>query len=89
MRVLVSEAARADVRRIGRADVRRIGRAEAIRILQSISEFARTGRGAVKALTGAHAGKLRLRIGDYRVIFRVDPQRTMVVLRVLHRSGAY
>ena len=81
MKVLVSEVARTDVRRIGQA--------EAIRILRSISEFAKTGRGDVRALTGAHAGRLRLRVGDYRVIFRVGPQHTMLVLRVLHRGGAY
>lgn len=81
MKVLVSEAARADVRRIGQA--------EAIRILRSISEFARTGRGDVKALVGVHTGKLRLRVGDYRVIFRTDPHQVMLVLRVLHRKRAY
>jgi mRNA interferase RelE/StbE len=81
VKVLVSEVARADVRRIGQT--------EAIRILRSIAEFARTGRGDVKALVGGHAGKYRLRVGDYRVIFRTDPQQAMLVLRVLHRNRAY
>ena len=81
MKVLVSEVARADVRRIDQV--------EAIRILRSISVFARTGQGDVKVLSGAHAGKFRLRVGDYRVIFRIETQRVMFVLRVVHRSRAY
>ena len=81
MKVQVSEVARADIRRIGQVEV--------IRILRSIAEFAQTGRGDVKALIGAHAGKFRLRVGDYRVIFRRDPQQMMLILRVRHRSEAY
>jgi len=81
VKILVSGAARADVRRVGQA--------EAIRILQTISRFAQTGRGDVRALTGAHAGTFRLRVGDYRVIFRTVPEKTIFVVRVLHRSDAY
>ena len=81
MRVLVSEVARTDVRRVSQP--------EAIRILRQISRFAKTGSGDVRALTGTHAGKLRLRVGDYRVIFRILRDETMLVLRVLHRSVAY
>jgi mRNA-degrading endonuclease RelE of RelBE toxin-antitoxin system len=81
VRVLVAEAARADVRRIGQA--------EAIRILRSIGEFAKSGQGDVRALAGPYAGKFRLRIGNYRMIFRKTPEQEMLVLRVLHRGAAY
>ena len=81
MKVLVSQVARADVRRVGQG--------EAIRILRAIARFARTGDGDVKALTGTHAGRFRLRVGNYRVLFEKKPEQTILVQRVLHRSEAY
>jgi mRNA interferase RelE/StbE len=80
VKVLVSEVARADVRRVGQA--------EAIRVLRAIARFARTGDGDVKALTGTYAGRFRLRVGNYRV-FEKKPEQTILVQRVLHRSQAY
>lgn len=43
----------------------------------------------VKALTGA-PGVLRLRVGDYRVLYEVDDAVLVVlVLKVAHRGDAY
>jgi mRNA interferase RelE/StbE len=44
----------------------------------------------VKSLGGKLAGLYRYRVGDYRVIYRVDaPGRVVFVLKIAHRSGAY
>jgi mRNA interferase RelE/StbE len=43
----------------------------------------------VKALSG-HQGLLRIRVGDWRIIYEVDHQRTqVVVLDIGHRSSVY
>jgi mRNA interferase RelE/StbE len=44
----------------------------------------------VKRLTGPLAGYWRYRVGDYRVIYRIDPNNKKVfVLKIAHRSEAY
>ena len=44
----------------------------------------------IKRLTGALAGRLRYRIGDWRVIYRIDqPARHVDVLLIAHRSEVY
>lgn len=42
----------------------------------------------VKALTGDWRGHSRIRTGDYRVVFRIGPER-IVVVRVAHRKEVY
>lgn len=42
------------------------------------------------ALIGDHAGLWRWRIGDYRVVARIDDKRiTVLVVRVAHRREVY
>jgi mRNA interferase RelE/StbE len=42
------------------------------------------------ALVGDHAGLWRWRIGDYRVVARIEDERvTVLVVRVAHRRGVY
>ena len=53
-------------------DVRRLDRPTAMRIFDGVLHFARTGRGDITALHGDLAGTLRLRVGDYRVLFRLE-----------------
>lgn len=60
----------------------------ALRILHALTRLAETGEGDVKALTAQWQGYSRLRVGDYRVIFRATPAEILVV-RVRHRSEAY
>lgn len=69
------------------ADVRAIDRTMAMRILLALHEFAKTGRGNVKDLTDREG--LRLRAGDYRLIFNFEEPDAMRVRRVLHRSETY
>lgn len=43
----------------------------------------------VKALTG-HPGLLRIRVGDYRVVYRIDDGKLIVlVVQLGHRSDIY
>jgi mRNA interferase RelE/StbE len=44
----------------------------------------------VKSLQGGQKGYLRLRVGDYRVIYRVEDERLLVlVVAVGHRREVY
>ena len=43
----------------------------------------------VKMLTGAH-GLLRIRVGDYRILYQVDDERRLVrIAAVGHRGDIY
>lgn len=70
-----------------KADVRRLDKSTAMRIFGSLHRFAETGQGDIKALEGRD--EIRLRIGDYRLIFVTVSNDTIQVMRVLHRSDAY
>jgi mRNA interferase RelE/StbE len=56
------------------------------RIDKRLTEFAATARGDVKRLMGRDG--MRLRVGDWRVIFYED-QETIVVAAVGHRREIY
>ena len=44
----------------------------------------------IKQLKGKLAGHYRYRVGDYRVIYRIDDQgATVRVVKIAHRSEAY
>jgi mRNA-degrading endonuclease RelE of RelBE toxin-antitoxin system len=58
-----------------------------MRILAGLHRFADSGEGDVKILQGME--ELRLRIGDYRLIFVNEPADTIEIRRVLHRREAY
>ncbi len=71
-----------------RVDIRALDRSTAMRIFEGFHRYALTGDGDVKMLQGKHAGKLRLRLGDYRVFFRPDGH-LLRILAVKNRSEAY
>jgi mRNA interferase RelE/StbE len=56
------------------------------RIDKRLTEFATSGHGDVKRLKGREG--MRLRVGDWRVIFYED-QETIVVAAVGHRRDIY
>ncbi|MGH2461299.1 MAG: type II toxin-antitoxin system RelE family toxin [Chloroflexota bacterium] len=60
-----------------------------LRIRAAVQRLAETREGDVKKLKGM-GDRWRLRIGDWRVLFRFarDPQ-TLIVLRVVNRREAY
>jgi mRNA interferase RelE/StbE len=78
-RILWTEAARADVRRLDKPN--------AMRILAGLHRFAESGEGDIKKLEGRE--ELRLRIGDYRIFFVYGSSENIEVRRVLHRKEAY
>ena len=71
-----------------RADVRPIDRTDAMRILTALHRFAETGEGDIKKLQG-DSEELRLRVGYYRVRFTEEPNDTLIIHSVRHRSEAY
>lgn len=71
-----------------RADIRRLDRDTAMRIFAALHRFAETGEGDIKKLKG-ESGELRLRVGDYRVRFTDEPDDTLHIHSVRHRSQAY
>jgi mRNA interferase RelE/StbE len=71
-----------------RADIRAIDRPTAMRLFEGLHRYALTGQGDVKALQGKYAGKLRLRLGDYRLFFSAQGQ-ILRILAIKHRSEAY
>ena len=61
-------------------------RADAARIIEKIERYAETGAGDVKQLQGSSA--LRLRVGDYRVIFE-ETATSLTVTAIGPRGGIY
>jgi mRNA interferase RelE/StbE len=47
------------------------------------------GEGDVRRLTDVDAPLFRLRVGDWRVLFRYEGDGTIVILRILPRDKAY
>jgi mRNA-degrading endonuclease RelE of RelBE toxin-antitoxin system len=60
-----------------------------MRILQTLTEYAATGKGDVKALEGKFSETHRLRVGSWRVRFRKSGDGTVHVLDVENRGEAY
>lgn len=71
-----------------RADIRRPDQSTAMRAFDGVLRFARSGHGDVAALHGDLAGAMRLRLGDYRVLFTFK-QNSIRIFGVRHRSEAY
>ena len=69
--------------------LRRIERRQAQMILVALGDYARSGQGNVSALSGKLSGRLRLRSGDYRVIFRRASEGVYQILKVGHRREIY
>jgi mRNA-degrading endonuclease RelE of RelBE toxin-antitoxin system len=59
-----------------------------MRLFDGLCHYEVTGIGDVKLLKGKHSGKLRLRLGDYRVFFKSDG-KLLRILAVKNRSEAY
>jgi mRNA-degrading endonuclease RelE of RelBE toxin-antitoxin system len=70
-----------------RADIRAIDQPAAIRILESIDRYLVRGAGDVKQLQDRP--ELRLRVGDYRVLFEPRGDAVIEVKRARHRREAY
>ena len=71
-----------------RARLRAIDRSTALRILEAIARYGDTGTGDIEPLHGEWKGCFRLRVGEYRVVFRRIPGG-LEILTIGHRSGIY
>jgi mRNA-degrading endonuclease RelE of RelBE toxin-antitoxin system len=58
------------------------------RVIDGLQRYADTENGDVVRLKGG-GGILRLRIGDWRVLFENVEEDALRILRVFHRSKAY
>ena len=74
-------------------EVRKLDRRVAARILKTLEERIASlddPRTLGAALAGEHAGYWRWRVGDYRLIARIEDERiTIVIVRVAHRREVY
>lgn len=75
-----------------RKQLRKLGHAEAGRIARTMDEIATLDdpRTRGHGLTGNLGGLWRYRIGDWRVIARIEEQRLVIlVIEIGHRSEVY
>jgi mRNA interferase RelE/StbE len=70
------------------AEIRAIEQQTALQILTSLHRYAETGVGRVKPLSGEFDGLLRLRVGNYRVLFD-ETEDTITIHRVRDRKETY
>ena len=74
-------------------ELKALDRTVAARIVRTLEERiagADDPRALGAPLTGDHAGFWRWRIGDYRVVARIEDERvTVLVVRVAHRREVY
>ena len=74
-------------------ELKKLGRAEAARIIATLETRIASlddPRTVGSALTGELGGLWRWRIGDYRVVARIEDERiTILVVRVAHRREVY
>jgi mRNA interferase RelE/StbE len=81
-RLEIMPAAERDLRRLAPAILRRVD----VR-MRALAEQPRPH--GVEHLTGTHGG-LRLRVGDYRLLYTVnDRQQVVTIARVRHRGEVY
>lgn len=74
-------------------ELRKLDRTAAARIIKTLEQRIAAlddPRTLGSALVGEHAGYWRWRIGDYRVVARIEDERVLIlVVRVAHRREAY
>jgi len=74
-------------------DLKALDRTVARRIMRTLEEriaVLEDPRDLGAALVGDHAGLWRWRVGDYRVVARIEDERvTVLVARVAHRREVY
>lgn len=72
-----------------RADLLAIDRETALRLLKALARFLETDAGNVKQLEGYDPPRYRLRVGDWRLIFRNQSEDAIEVIRVRNRREVY
>jgi mRNA-degrading endonuclease RelE of RelBE toxin-antitoxin system len=54
-----------------------------------LSNFSESGNGDVKKLVGDTLGRYRLRVGDWRILFRLEKASLIRIWSVENRKDAY
>jgi mRNA interferase RelE/StbE len=81
--------------KIAEKDLARIDKSQAVKILRKVDEYMAMKNPLVKAkkLKGFEMDTYRFRVGDFRVIFRLDKDTgnlvVLVVLKIAHRKEVY
>lgn len=76
--------------RRARRELNRLAPEVARRVVQAVERLAQTGQGDMTRLTDVKRAEYRLRIGDWRVRYTLDPAAgVLTVLRILPRGEAY
>ncbi len=76
-------------------DLSRIDQKQAAKILMKVDEYLKLPNPLLKAkkLKGFEADTYRFRVGDYRVVFRLDEKTgefvVVVILKISHRKDVY
>lgn len=71
-------------------DLEKLERPLRERIVSAIERLVESGEGDVRRLVGTDPPEFRLRVGDWRVLFRSDSTtKAIVIVRVLPRDKAY
>lgn len=76
-------------------DLDRLDKQQAVKILKKVDEYLRLEDPLMKAkkLKSFEISTYRFRVGDYRVVFRLDEKSlklvVLVVLKVAHRKDVY
>lgn len=70
-------------------DVARLDRRTRERIVVALERLAASQQGNIRRLQGSQREILRLRVGDWRVLFSQEQEVGILVRRVLPRGSAY
>ena len=69
-------------------DLRRIQKKDATRIADALEKLEIDFTGNVKRLTN-FTPEYRLRVGNFRVLFEIENENSIIVYRIVHRREAY
>ena len=79
--------------RLRSKELRKLDRTVAARIVRTLEERIAAlddPRSLGSALVGEHAGYWRWRVGDHRIVARIEDERvTILIVRVAHRREVY
>ena len=70
-------------------DLKRIDTKKASEILDKIETDLTINADKYPALKGKFAGLRKFRVGDYRVIYSIINESTVLILRIAHRKEVY
>jgi mRNA interferase RelE/StbE len=79
--ILYNKAVKKDIKKISKPDAERIKRAIESKLIDNPQNFA-------EHLKGELGNYWKLRVGDYRVVFKLEGNR-IIILAIMHRREIY